>query len=279
MTIRSDIAAALGVKQQIHPHAEIQERVDFLTSYARSIPGNKGFVLGISGGQDSTLAGKLCQLAVERLREEGREATFYAVRLPYGEQLDEEDAQQALTFIAPDVTTTVQIRASVDATVAAITEANGEPVTDFTKGNVKARQRMIAQYTIAGDRNLLVVGSDHAAEALTGYFTKFGDGAADVMPLSGLTKEQGRDMLRTLGAPKHLVEKPPTADLLDEQPGDLDEDSLGVTYDVIDAFLTGQEVSATDEEKLVGLYTRSAHKRVMPVTPRDTWWRANNDEA
>lgn len=273
MTIRSDIAAALGVKQQIHPHAEIQERVDFLTSYARSIPGNKGFVLGISGGQDSTLAGKLCQLAVERLREEGREATFYAVRLPYGEQLDEEDAQQALTFIAPDVTTTVQIRASVDATVAAITEANGEPVTDFTKGNVKARQRMIAQYTIAGDRNLLVVGSDHAAEALTGYFTKFGDGAADVMPLSGLTKEQGRDMLRTLGAPKHLVEKPPTADLLDEQPGDLDEDSLGVTYDVIDAFLTGQEVSATDEEKLVGLYTRSAHKRVMPVTPRDTWWK------
>lgn len=273
MTSRADIAEALGVTTEVHPHAEIQRRVDFLVEYATSIPGNRGFVLGISGGQDSTLAGKLCQLAVERLREIGHDAKFYAVRLPYGVQSDEDDAQRALSFIAPDVSYAVQIKDAVDATVESVASATGEPVTDFNKGNIKARQRMVVQYAIAGDRNLLVVGSDHAAEALTGYFTKFGDGAADVMPLSGLTKEQGRQLLRTLGADPTLIEKPPTADLLDEQPGDLDEDSLGVSYEAIDAFLTGEPVSSDDEGRLSALFSRSQHKRELPVTPRDDWWR------
>ena len=273
MTSRADIAEALGVTTEVHPHAEIQRRVDFLVDYATSIPGNRGFVLGISGGQDSTLAGKLCQLAVERLREIGHDAKFYAVRLPYGVQSDEDDAQRALSFIAPDVSYAVQIKDAVDATVESVASATGEPVTDFNKGNIKARQRMVVQYAIAGDRNLLVVGSDHAAEALTGYFTKFGDGAADVMPLSGLTKEQGRQLLRTLGADPTLIEKPPTADLLDEQPGDLDEDSLGVSYEAIDAFLTGEPVSSDDEGRLSALFSRSQHKRELPVTPRDDWWR------
>ena len=273
MTSRADIAEALGVTTEVQPHAEIQRRVDFLVDYATSIPGNRGFVLGISGGQDSTLAGKLCQLAVERLREIGHDAKFYAVRLPYGVQSDEDDAQRALSFIAPDVSYAVQIKDAVDATVESVASATGEPVTDFNKGNIKARQRMVVQYAIAGDRNLLVVGSDHAAEALTGYFTKFGDGAADVMPLSGLTKEQGRQLLRTLGADPTLIEKPPTADLLDEQPGDLDEDSLGVSYEAIDAFLTGEPVSSDDEGRLSALFSRSQHKRELPVTPRDDWWR------
>ncbi|MDA3148119.1 ammonia-dependent NAD(+) synthetase [Leucobacter sp. UCMA 4100] len=273
MTSRADIAEALGVTTEVHPHAEIQRRVDFLVEYATSIPGNRGFVLGISGGQDSTLAGKLCQLAVERLREIGHDAKFYAVRLPYGVQSDEDDAQRALSFIAPDVSYAVQIKDAVDATVESVASATGEPVTDFNKGNIKARQRMVVQYAIAGDRNLLVVGSDHAAEALTGYFTKFGDGAADVMPLSGLTKEQGRQLLRTLGADPTLIEKPPTADLLDEQPGDLDEDSLGVSYEAIDAFLTGEPVSSDEEGRLSALFSRSQHKRELPVTPRDDWWR------
>lgn len=268
-----EIVRELGVNPHSTPNAEIERRVSFLVDYALTIPTNRGFVLGISGGQDSTLAGKLAQLAVERLRARGRDSTFVAVRLPYGVQRDEVDAQLALNFIEPDVCFTVNIQESVDAAVRSVASATGEAVSDFTKGNVKARQRMIAQYTIAGDRDLLVVGSDHAAEAATGFFTKFGDGAADIMPLAGLTKHQGRLMLDALGATEELSRKPPTADLLDGAPGELDEDSLGVTYDEIDAFVSGEPVSPAAHTRLSELYARSRHKRTLPVTPKDIWWR------
>src|SRR5215813_5991481 len=99
-SLRERILAELGVKATIVPKDEIRQRVDFLKDYLRSTPAN-GYVLGISGGQDSTLAGRLCQLACEELRADGREATFVAVRLPYGVQADEHDAQIALRFIQP----------------------------------------------------------------------------------------------------------------------------------------------------------------------------------
>lgn len=271
---QSDIPVALHVNPHADAEQEIRRRVRFLVDYASHIPGNRGFVLGISGGQDSTLAGKLAQLAAQILRDEGKEATFIAVRLPYGTQLDEDDAILALDFIQPDRSITVNIQQAVDASVAAIEAATGEAVSDFNKGNVKARQRMIMQYAIAGDRNLLVVGSDHAAEAVTGFFTKFGDGGADVMPLAGLTKEQGRAMLRHLEAAPRLWQKPPTADLLDETPGDLDEASLGVSYEHIDAYLMGEPVSEKVRDRLEHLYRVSRHKRALPVTPDDEWWKS-----
>lgn len=276
MASQQSIIDALGVATRIDPVKEIERRVGFLVEYAMSVPAIQGFVLGISGGQDSTLAGRLCQLAAQRLREHREGAKFVAVRLPYGEQRDEADAQLALDFIQPDVTYTVQIQDSVDATVAAVTQATGQPVSDFTKGNIKARERMVVQYAIAGDHRLLVVGTDHAAEAITGFFTKFGDGAADVTPLAGLTKEQGRELLRALDATPRLYEKPPTADLLDDKPGDLDEDALGVQYDEIDAFLTEEPVSEGVRERLTGLYMNSRHKRTLPVTPEDGWWKHND---
>lgn len=275
MTI--DIGQALGVHYSIDPSAEIQRRVSFLAEYAQSVPGVRGFVLGISGGQDSTLAGALAQMAVERLRSVGREAQFIAVRLPYGEQIDEDDARLALSFIQPDHWATVDIATSVDAMVAEVARATGEPVSDFTKGNLKARARMVAQYAIAGDRGLLVIGTDHAAEAVTGFFTKFGDGAADILPLSGLTKSQGAEMLEALGASRELWEKVPTADLLDDQPGQSDESALGVSYAEIDAFLTNHPVDADVVENLSNRYRATEHKRRMPVTPADTWWKGQQD--
>ncbi len=266
------IIEALGVRPDIDPAAEIERRVAFLTDYARSIPGARGFVLGISGGQDSSLAGRLAQLAVERLRAEGAESEFVAVRLPYAEQHDEDDARLALSFIRPDRAVTVNIASATDALVAEVAAAMGEPVTDFTKGNAKARVRMVAQYAIGGDRALLVIGTDHAAEAVTGFFTKFGDGAADVVPLAGLTKGQGAAMLRELGAPARLWEKAPTADLLDGEPGHTDESSLGADYEEIDAYLSGRPVSDSTAENLERRYRGTEHKRRLPVTPDDTWW-------
>jgi len=270
---QDDIIAALGAQKLVDPRVEIERRIDFLVDYAKATPGVRGFVLGISGGQDSSLAGRLAQLAAERLREMGEDCKFVAVRLPFGEQHDEADAQLALEFIAPDVSVTVNIAEATNAIAASVESALGSPVSDFNKGNVKARMRMVAQYAIAGERSLLVLGTDHAAEAITGFYTKFGDGAADVLPLAGLTKSQGAAMLRELGSPRRLWEKVPTADLLDETPGQSDESSLGVRYTDIDAYLTGEEVDAQVAENLERRYRATEHKRRLPVTPDDQWWR------
>jgi NAD+ synthase len=267
------IIRTLGVAASIDVVAEIDRRVSFLVEYARSIPGVRGFVLGISGGQDSSLAGRLTQIAVERLRSLGEEAEFIAVRLPYSVQRDEADAKLALDFIRPDRSVTVDIAPGVDAVDAEVSASLGEPVSDFNKGNVKARMRMVAQYAIAGDRGLLVVGTDHAAEAITGFFTKFGDGAADVVPLAGLTKEQGARMLAELGAPDRLWLKEPTADLLDELPGQSDESSLGLRYAEIDAYLTGVALPPLVSDKLEQRYLSSEHKRRPAVAPADHWWK------
>jgi len=132
---------------------------------------------------------------------------------------------------------------------------------------------MGARYAIAGERGLLGIGPDHAAEAIPVFFTKFGDGAADVVPLAGLTKGQGAAMLRELGAPDRLWEKVPTADLLDEQPGQTDASSLGVDYPVIDAYLRGEEVAAEAAANLERRYRGTEHKRRLPVGPDETWWR------
>ena len=277
--LQQRIQAALGAHAQIDPAAEIERRVAFLADYARAVPGARGFVLGISGGQDSSLAGRLVQLAVERLRAEGEEAEFIAVRLPYGVQRDEDDAQLALSFIRPDRSVAVDIAPGVDGIVGSVDAGLGDSTTDFTKGNVKARMRMIAQYAIAGDRGLLVIGTDHAAEAITGFFTKFGDGAADVVPLAGLTKGQGAAMLQQLDAPTRLWEKVPTADLLDGEPGQSDEASLGVAYPVIDAYLRGESVADAAAENLERRYRGTEHKRRLPVGPDDDWWRAGEGAA
>lgn len=274
--LQKQIQQTLGVLPKIEPAYEIEKRVSFLCDYLRTVPGARGFVLGISGGQDSSLAGRLAQLAVERLRAEGRDTEFIAVRLPYGVQADEADAQRALEFIRPDKAVAVNIKTTVDALVAEVAAACGEPVSDFHKGNVKARARMMAQYAIAGDRGLLVIGTDHAAEAVTGFYTKFGDGAADILPLSGLTKSQGAALLAELGADSAIWEKVPTADLLDGNPGQSDESSLGVSYAEIDAFLSGEEVPAATYENLTRRYLATEHKRQLPVTPHDSWWRAQN---
>lgn len=266
-----EIRSALGVSPSIEPSGAIHRRVQFLVDYCLTTAAN-GFVLGISGGQDSTLAGKLCQLAVEELRRRDYDATFVAMRLPYRVQQDEQDAQDAIEFIQPDRVVTFNIGGATDELSKEFTRAVGHETSDFNRGNVKARMRMVAQYAVAGDLGLLVVGTDHAAEAVTGFYTKYGDGGADVVPLSGLTKRQGREILQELECPEHLYMKAPTADLLDDQPAQTDESALGVTYEDIDNYLEGKPVDDDVAFSIEDLYRRSHHKRVMPVGPADTWW-------
>jgi NAD+ synthase len=271
--LQATIIADLDVRASVDPATEVRSRVDFLKAYLVAV-GASGFVLGISGGQDSSLAGRLCQLAVEELRAEGISASFIAMRLPYSVQADEADAQLALAFIEPDHSVTFNLKGGVDALEQEFRDATGADMLDFTKGNVKARARMITHYAIAGQRSLLVVGTDHAAEAVTGFFTKFGDGGSDILPLAGLTKRQGRALLEFLGAPEALCVKVPTADLLDDQPGQADEASLGLSYTQIDDYLEGRDIDFSVAEAIEGRYLRTRHKRALPVTPTDSWWTA-----
>lgn len=276
---REQLLAELGVRTTIVPKVEIRRRVDFLKDYLRSTPAT-GFVLGISGGQDSTLAGRLCQLASAELRAEGHECVFVAVRLPYGVQADEDDAQIALEFIGPDRSIAVNVKPSADAVAAesalGLRELLGdEPrLRDFVRGNIKARERMVIQYSIAGQLGLLVVGTDHAAEAVTGFFTKYGDGGVDITPLTGLTKRQGAALLRELGSPPSVWEKVPTADLEDERPALPDEEALGLTYAQIDDYLEGVDVTPELAARVESVYLATRHKRAVPVTPLDDWWRS-----
>ena len=162
MTLQQQISEALGVKAEIDPEVEVERRVAFLVDYLR-VTGAKGFVLGISGGQDSTLAGRLAQLAVERVRAEGGEAKFLAVRLPYRVQKDAADAEAALEFIAPDSSVEVNIQNGVDGVEEDIEFAVTSDISDFNRGNIKARVRMVTQYALAGHDGLIVIGTDHAA--------------------------------------------------------------------------------------------------------------------
>ena len=274
MSLQEDIIAQLGVKPVIDPQEEIRRSIDFLKDYLQKHPFLKTFVLGISGGQDSTLAGRLAQLAMEEMRAETGDASyqFVAVRLPYGVQADEADAQKALAFIQPDVSLVVNIKESVDAMERAV-EVTGTDVSDFNKGNIKARSRMIAQYALAGAYGGAVIGTDHAAENITGFFTKFGDGGADILPLYRLNKRQGKQLLQTLGADPALYEKVPIADLEEEKPGIADEVALGVTYAEIDDYLEGKSVSPEAQATIENWWYKGQHKRHLPITVFDTFWR------
>ncbi|MGG0719387.1 ammonia-dependent NAD(+) synthetase [Robertmurraya massiliosenegalensis] len=271
--LQKRIMDELSVQSEIDPKVEIIKRVDFLKNYVKKTNA-KGFVLGISGGQDSSLAGRLAQLAVEKLRDEGIDAKFIAVRLPYGVQKDEEDAQRAIRFIQPDESYSFNVKEAVDAVKVEYDKSiGGEELRDYHKGNVKARMRMIAQYALGGQANLLVLGTDHAAEAVTGFFTKYGDGGADLLPLSGLTKRQGKALLKELGAEESIYLKVPTADLLDQKPGQADETELGISYDELDDYLEGKDVSAEVAEKIENRYLLTEHKRQLPATMFDDWWK------
>ncbi|MEH7581414.1 ammonia-dependent NAD(+) synthetase [Priestia megaterium] len=273
--LQKQIIEEMHVQKEINPVEEIRRSVDFLKSYMNKYPFLRSFVLGISGGQDSTLTGKLAQLAVNELNEEVGEERyqFIAVRLPYGVQADEADCQDALAFIQPTKSISINVKPAVDAMLSAVEEAADDKVSDFNKGNVKARERMIAQYTVAGMYSGVVLGTDHSAEAVTGFYTKFGDGGADLVPIFRLNKRQGKQMLKELGCPEHLYMKKPTADLEEDRPQLPDEEALGVTYEQIDDYLEGKDVGEHASNVIEGHFLKTQHKRQLPITVFDDFWK------
>jgi NAD+ synthase len=267
----------MKVLPEIDATFEIKRRIEFIKAKLKQ-SGLKTLVLGISGGVDSSTCGRLAQLAVDSLnsevKQEQQSYQFIAVRLPYDIQADEEDAQLALAFIKPSHCLTTNIYNGAEGihseALAALTNANilsaNEAQVDFSKGNVKARARMVMQYHIAGIVGGLVLGTDHSAENITGFFTKWGDGACDLAPLFGLSKRQVKKLATALGAPVQLVDKAPTADLEELSPGKKDEEALGLSYDQLDDFLEGKNTDKIVEEKIIAIYLKTQHKRsVIPT--------------
>ena len=274
LIIQREIAKDLKVCPAFQTEAdlilELAKRITFLKNTLTQ-SGLKKYVLGISGGVDSLTTGLMAQKAIDELRQATNDDDyqFIAMRLPYKNQFDEQDATQSIQVIAPDIFETVNIAASVEGLVNALdvlTKLSLES-KDFLIGNIKARERMVAQYAVAGAYKALVLGTDHAAEAVMGFFTKFGDGAFDVAPLAGLVKNQVRAFARYLGAPENLVNKVATADLEDLKPGMPDEQAHGVSYSEIDAFLHCEPVSAEVFNKITKTYRLSMQKRKLPITP------------
>jgi NAD+ synthase len=266
----------MKVLPEIDVEYEIRRRINFI-KYQLELSGNRSLVLGISGGVDSCTCGKLAQLAVDELNMSAEGYRFVAVRLPYGDQADEADAQLSLNFIEPSHSVTVNVKSGSDAihdsTLQALSAAGlggqDESAQDFVKGNVKARMRMVAQYEIAGLLDGLVLGTDHSAENVTGFYTKYGDGACDIVPLFGLNKRQVRQLATHLGAPERIITKAPTADLESLAPSRPDEEALGLTYDQIDDFLEGKKVDPGIEQRIIHIFLTTAHKRQPIATVYD----------
>ena len=264
----------MKVLASIDPKFEINRRVEFIQQQLKNAS-MKTLVLGISGGIDSATCGKLAQLAIDGLNQSENTSSyqFIAIRLPYNIQEDEDDAQLSLKFIQPSKSITINISGATNAlhnevltVLSADNLTSSSEKADFAKGNVKARTRMIAQYEVAGLLNGLVIGTDHSAENITGFYTKFGDGACDIAPLFGLNKRQIRQIATHFGAPSKIVNKIPTADLECLKPEKADEDSLGLSYDQIDDFLEGKTVSTEIEEKIITIFNNTQHKRLAIAT-------------
>lgn len=179
--IKNEIIKELGVTpmSQFDVKSAIRDRIDYLKNYVKN-HNKKGIVLGISGGVDSTTAGKLSQIAMSELKNEGYNVKFIAMRLPYKTQKDEDEAQEAIKFINPDEVLTTNVGNGTDAIFdsalngvfhSGLNSENKSQTNDFIKGNVKARMRMVSQYIIAGMFDCLVLGTDHNAECAAGFYT------------------------------------------------------------------------------------------------------------
>ncbi|MFD0716572.1 ammonia-dependent NAD(+) synthetase [Paenibacillus sp. GCM10027626] len=263
MSLQQEIIERFGVKPSINPEEEVRKRVDFLKSYVRQ-SGTTGLLIAISGGLDSAVAAGLCKMATDELSAEtGQDYMTLGVYQPYGEQSDIADSYSVAEAFQLKRCIETNIQEAVDELALEVEHSLkaigiSRHLSRGSKGNVKARTRMVAQYAVAFDLNLLVVGTDHASEALTGFYTKWGDGAVDVEPLSSLNKRQVYQVGAQIGVPQAILDKAPTAGLWE---GQTDENELGIKYSEINDYLEGKSIDEEARAKIEKQYKKTEHKR------------------
>jgi NAD+ synthase len=229
--------------------------------------GARGFVFGLSGGIDSAVVARLCQMASPQ--------RVLGVMLPcYSHPSDEEDARLvASTFGIP--VTRIDLGGTFDALTEALhTAIKGLPrqvnVVDLKQqmpeANLKPRLRMASLYFVANSLNYLVVGTGNRCEVAIGYYTKYGDGGVDVLPIGGLLKSEVRALAEEVGVPQRVIDKPPTAGLW---VGQTDEGEMGFSYAMLEDFLVKGPSAVTPEiaTRIEALRRASEHKRAMPAMP------------
>lgn len=224
----------------------------------------RGYVFGLSGGIDSAVVAKLCQLAFPQ--------RVLGVILPcYSHPQDEIDAKLvASTFSIP--VARVDLGPAFDALTESLAHAvKGLPShvnsvdikQQVPEANLKPRLRMASVYFMANSMNYLVAGTGNRSEITLGYYTKYGDGGVDVLPIGGLLKSEVRVLARELGVPEHIITKPPTAGLW---VGQTDEAEMGFSYETLEQYLTkgAAAVPAKVAQRIEQLRASSDHKRTMP---------------
>ncbi len=248
-----------------------EEMVTVVTTFIRDSleqSGMDGVIIGMSGGLDSSIVAKLATDALgpdkvlgiflpesNSSQEDAEHAEFYARSLEIGFE-------------------TIQI----DDMMKAAREAAGDSTDKVVLANMKARNRMIILYQRANSLNRLVLGTGNKSELMVGYFTKFGDGGCDLLPIGDIYKTQIKEMAEFLGLPKEIIIKPPSAGLWE---GQTDEVELGISYQELDSILLGIELSMDDDEisertnhpvsevaRIRSMVRRTAHKRKTPLIPK-----------
>jgi NAD+ synthase len=218
--------------------------------------GLKGVVFGMSGGIDSSVMAALCRRACG-------DNTLGLVMPCHSNPQDEQHALAvAKKFSIP--TKKIVLNAIYDALLKSFNSEGESGADRIARANLKARLRMLTLYFHANRLRYLVVGSGNKSELAVGYFTKYGDGGVDVLPLGNLVKRQVRELAAFLGVPQEIIDKPPSAGLWH---GQTDEGELGCSYDELDRLLTGGEVSSSVKTKIEKLAADSHHKLSLPPIP------------
>ncbi len=217
--------------------------------------GAKGVVLGLSGGIDSAVAAALCKEAVGKDR-------VLAMLLPCDSHLRDQADAMLVAHRLGIKTGKIDLTAAFGILVRTLPPAGG-----LARSNLKPRLRMLTLYYFANKLNYLVCGTGNKSELMAGYFTKYGDGGVDILPLGDLYKKDVRQLAKELGIPQSVIEKPPTAGLW---PGQTDEGEMGITYNELDDILERiehkkkQSLSAAKVKKVKAMIRRSEHKRLGP---------------